>query len=553
MKNTSSRVRNPKACNRRVCWYDRRRTNPDVDAREKGFTLVELLIVIAIVPIIVGALAYGLVAVIQLQSGVSNRLTDTEDAQVVSSTFGGDVQAAAYLTAQNQINTPNYTEQCGSGVQILGLEWGQNAQKEWTNQVSYMSQEIGTTNKYELVRQYCTDAATSATAISNSTSPTSTDGTLLVSSNVLATDLSTTAPSPLFTITSAAPSGVTPSSPTGAWIKSVYISQVSLAITEPLTTYSYNLVGVPESTSAVASTNTPSASNNNTTCGFAQSGTGLYANNLCFIDFSSLGATQLQVAESYVAPSGSGSTYNPGVCGLETSVSVPGGFTMYFCLGLTGQTVSPFALPTYGQSFLGNSFSGTANSVNYLGDPVPFYIGIPGDPSLYQLSSGTSSVILSNVEVVNSQSVAATGWQLVSIDAESTDVNESITWTSDQPLSILANNLPWDTSDDPIGNACGNESTAQGNPSTPYNSGLENSSLVPVTPSGSSPIGSSTYQVECFGSGTTQAGTGYTTTSNTKNGTAMLAATTPTSFKATMVGSGLEAVSFGLLIAGKSG
>jgi hypothetical protein len=226
---------------------------------------------------------------------------------------------------------------------------------------------------------------------------------------------------------------------------------------------------------------------------------------------------------------------------------------MYFCLGLTGQTVSPFALPTYGQSFLGNSFSGTANSVNYLGDPVPFYIGIPGDPSLYQLSSGTSSVILSNVEVVNSQSVAATGWQLVSIDAESTDVNESITWTSDQPLSILANNLPWDTSDDPIGNACGNESTAQGNPSTPYNSGLENSSLVPVTPSGSSPIGSSTYQVECFGSGTTQAGTGYTTTSNTKNGTAMLAATTPTSFKATMVGSGLEAVSFGLLIAGKSG
>jgi hypothetical protein len=33
----------------------------------------------------------------------------------------------------------------------------------------------------------------------------------------------------------------------------------------------------------------------------------------------------------------------------------------------------------------------------------------------------------------------------------------------------------------------------------------------------------------------------------------MLAATTPTSFSAQMVGSGLEAVSFGLLIAGKNG
>jgi len=555
MKNTCSRACNPKACNRRVRWYDRGRTNPDGAAREKGFTLVELVIVIAIVPVIVGALAYGLVAVIQLQSGVSNRLTDTEDAQVVSSTFGGDVQSAADLTTNNSTVTPGYTDQCGSGYQILGLKWGENSNKIYENIISYMSQEVGTTGTYEMVRQYCTDPSTSSSPITSSTtSVPNPGGPVLASSVVLSVDLPNSQPSPIFSISTAgALAGITPSSAAEAWVSSVDITQVSLAVTEPLTGYSYNLVGVPASTSTGGSNPTPSSANNNTTCGFAQPGTGNYANNLCFIDFSTLTATQIGVADSYVAPSGSGSSYNPGVCGLETSVTVPGGFTMYFCLGLTGEPVSPFALPTYGEAFLGNSFNLTAGGVNYASDPVPFYIGVPGDPSLYQLDSGASSVILSNIEVVNSQEVAATGWELVSIDAESTDVNESIKWTSDQPLSILANNLPWDTSSDPLGNACGNELTTTGDPSTAYNYGLENSSLNPVTPSSLVSAGINTYQIACYGTGTTGTGVAYTTTSSTKNGTAMLAATTPTSFSAQMVGSGLEAVSFGVLIAGKNG
>src|ERR1700693_2400923 len=65
---------------------------------EKGFTLIELIIVVSVIPIIVGAISAGLIAVISLQNTVSSRLADTSDAQVVSSTFIKDVQSATFIT-----------------------------------------------------------------------------------------------------------------------------------------------------------------------------------------------------------------------------------------------------------------------------------------------------------------------------------------------------------------------------------------------------------------------------------------------------------------------
>jgi prepilin-type N-terminal cleavage/methylation domain-containing protein len=540
MKNFVSRVRSPKACNRRVRWYDRGRTNLDDGARERGFTLVELLIVIVIIPLIVGALAYGLVAVLQLQSGVSNRLIDTEDAQVVSSTFGGDVQSAAFLTTQNST-----TNQCGSGSQLLGLEWGQSPTTSvYENMISYMSQEIGTTNTYEMVRQYCTDPATSATSISSlTTSVPSTTAPVLVSSVVLSADLAPGQLSPTFQLSSTGTlAGLTALSAAQRWVPAADVEYVKLVATEPLTSYVYTLYGVPASSSTVSTSGTPVVTTNDTSCGFAQTGTGFFANNLCFVNFSSLTSAQMAVAESYNA--------SAGVCGLETSVTVPGNFTMYFCLGLsnanTNTNLVPFALPTYGEAFLGNSYSGTTPTGTYTN--VPFYIGVPGDPALYQVNDvnnngGTSDVYLSDIEVVNAENVPATGWELVSIDAESTDNGESIVWSSNQQLSVLSNQLPWDSSTDPVGNACGANSSAP-----IVSNGLENSLGVPVTTSSTG-----NYQIECYGSGTTLGGVVYATTSSTKNGTAMIAATAPTSFQAQMVGTGLEAVSFGLLIAGEKG
>ncbi len=82
---------------------------------DTGFTLVELLIVLVVLPIVVGAIAYALVATFSLQSGATHRLTNTDDAQVVASTFEKDVQSASLLTVEN-----GSQYQCGSGTQLLG-------------------------------------------------------------------------------------------------------------------------------------------------------------------------------------------------------------------------------------------------------------------------------------------------------------------------------------------------------------------------------------------------------------------------------------------------
>ena len=68
-----------------------------------------------------------------------------------------------------------------------------------------------------------------------------------------------------------------------------------------------------------------------------------------------------------------------------------------------------------------------------------------GKPALYQTQSGTTTTAaLSGISVVDSQGNPVTGYSFVGADAESTDTGESITWASDQPLSLISN----------IGNAC---------------------------------------------------------------------------------------------------
>jgi hypothetical protein len=75
-----------------------------------------LVIVVTVLPLIVGALAIGLMSVLSLNSSVSTRLGNSEDSQVVQSTFRNDVQSANYLTTD-----PTAQGICGSGYQVLGL------------------------------------------------------------------------------------------------------------------------------------------------------------------------------------------------------------------------------------------------------------------------------------------------------------------------------------------------------------------------------------------------------------------------------------------------
>ena len=209
----------------------RARSHPR-DRTETGFTLIELLIVCSILPLIIGGISVALLSVLTLQSSVSNRLSDSTDAQTVSADFQKDVQSAAVLTTHS-------AALCGSGTQLLGLEWSisqPGGDPTYQTVVSYVRvSNRSISHSYSLIRQYCASGSQST--------PTST--------SVISADIP--AGQPLPTIT---PSALNISASLGP-IAAAGVTGVTFSITEPRSKYSYTLLAVP---AASASTAQPSTS-----------------------------------------------------------------------------------------------------------------------------------------------------------------------------------------------------------------------------------------------------------------------------------------------------
>jgi hypothetical protein len=403
-------------------------------------------------PIVVGALSIGLVSILSLQSGVSGRLADSGDARVVSVNFGNDVQSAARLTTVA-------AAQCGAGKQLLGLEWNPGLQPgNFQTVVSYVLVPNANGQTSSLIRQYCTMGSSTPT-----------------NAVTMASDVPNSQPAPTI-----APSSSNTAAMSG-WITTAGVTSVTFPITGSATKYSYAEVAVPgqSANSNQVSTITPPT----TTCGFATIGTGTYASSLCFVDFTKYNAAQ--AAAPGCQPISAGITNTP--------------FTMTFCLSVSGGPVAPASIPTYtnpptSEAFLGNN---------------GFYTGIPGNPAFYQTTQHTTTTVtLTNIKVLDANGTPATGWGIVTGDAESTDANESMTWTSDQVLNLIPN-----SPSSAIGNAC----------------------AAPTSPDGLTGVG--TTMVECAA-----------TVSSDKTGTVMLQAAAPTTLSVQMVGDGLEAMFIGLLL-----
>jgi prepilin-type N-terminal cleavage/methylation domain-containing protein len=443
---------------------------------EGGFTLIELLIVCMIIPIIIGALALSLLAILSEQHQTAASISDTADAQTVSAVYETDVLSAVNLTTST-------ATQCGptTATQLLGLEWGYNQQaNQYETVVSYVEITRGTTTA--LVREYC------ATGVSQY--PTS--------STTISSDIPANQPAPTITTVSGYSAG-----PLTPWETAVGVTGVTFSITEPGSNYTYSLTAVPRastSSSQFAGVVTPT-----TTCGFATPGTGPYASTLCFVNFSGYNGAGYNEGYNVVPnPAGSPLTPAPSNCQTMTEAVPNTPFTLSFCVS-TSSTVGwvvPWQIPTYG--------SLTTPSEAYLGNNG-FYTGIPGDPALYQdPNSGTglaqgalSYVYITNIKLLDQNGNPASNWELVTGDAETTDAGESMTWTSNQDLTILPNS-PTSL----YGNSC--------------NSGV---------------TGVGTMSVKCSSS-----------SSSDKTGTLMLEASAPTSLTVTLQGTGLEAMFLGVLL-----
>ncbi len=132
----------------------------DRSTEEGGFTLVELLVVTVLIPIVVGALALAISAAFAVQSTVTNRVASAGDAQVTGSLFYEDVQGADIATTSATLT------QCGTGTQMLGLEWSPEPTDPVTynDVVSYVEEQTGSTKL--LVRNFCGSGASASATTS---------------------------------------------------------------------------------------------------------------------------------------------------------------------------------------------------------------------------------------------------------------------------------------------------------------------------------------------------------------------------------------------------
>lgn len=547
----------------------RRLTRPLARKQDDGgFTLIELLVVITIIPLIAGALGLGLVTAFSLQSGVSARLGDSSDAQVVAASFTKDVQSASSLTTDSTISSPSSPLPfCGSGTLLLGLEWGST-----TEVAAYVEQlQSGTT--YSLVRNDCANGPW--------TTPTS--------STTLSYDLLPPCPEPgSCQQAPVAYDGSTVIVTSGGLVSTIGMTALQFPITEPKSSYVYHLSATPAGGSSTPQTNLGGPTSGDASCGFALPGTGQYASTMCFIGF-----LQSQIQAAFPNSNQTCTNTDPGQQGTDVYADIPGGYLMSFCLTVkpgagesqsaTNPAVIAVSTPVGGGSCdqqkpqpcdgghisNGQGFLGNDNQVE--GTATPFYAGIgcPDstptvvsnvvtssciDPAIFQTTNGgLDTVTLSNIEVDDPEGDLATGYEIITVDAETIDPGGYIKWASSLPASKpYPFNLVPNFSYSDLGNACNNVPAADTGAGNSTGWSIDNGDTTVQIGGTNYPgllTGLGTASVEC--SSNWQTSSPYLRT-----GTAMLGITPPTvnggaapvTMTATLQGEGYNAVAFGLLL-----
>ena len=433
------------------------------DESEGGFTLIELIVVVAVLPIVVGGIAIGLVSVINLQGQASTNLSDSNDALIGSANFSRDIQSAAQLTTQSTAIGCGASTQANPETQLLGLAWGPNNASQivggFQTVVSYVSETVTNpqTNAvtYSLLRQQCGGG--------QSTTPTATQTlskdlganpalTIYGSGTTANTFPDITACFSTAWANVQNPADSLQTVPTGCATTPTSVTKVALVVTEPGSNYNYSLVGVStnsSSNSTVTTTTTPTSPG----CNFAAAGSGAYATQLCFADFTGFNNTIYKASDKSCNPTQSG-----GFPGQSFSGPIPGtSYTLSFCVAEAAnqysasgwnQANTAYAIPTY--------YNQTYSSEAFLGNNG-FYTGIVGEPALYQYQNTNtpatmSTFYISDFQVLNASLQPATGWTLVTGDAESTDTSEWMVFQNNSGVnwSVLDNN----GLSNPYGNSC---------------------------------------------------------------------------------------------------
>jgi prepilin-type N-terminal cleavage/methylation domain-containing protein len=203
-------------------------------AGEEGFTLVELLVVMVILPLVAGALSIAMISVLTEQNTVASKTSNSADTSVLSAVFTKDVQSAQYVTTNASATGP---VSCGTTASILSLQWPL-AQSGATIVVSYAVVPLGKSGR--LFRYYCR----------GTNAPTTTVVAHAVQSTLTATVTGSSCSN--FSCTAALAAAKS------GWTSAMGVSGVSLAVQAPdkvqsgNVTYSYTVTAAPRVSSPVS-------------------------------------------------------------------------------------------------------------------------------------------------------------------------------------------------------------------------------------------------------------------------------------------------------------
>ena len=137
--------------------------------REQGFTLIELVIVLVIMPVVVAGIAVAVITTLKSESGVQNRVVDAAAAQIVTTNFTSDVQNATQVTTSSSASgvcTP--TSRPSGSTLVVAFNWlsqpgGSQAEVAYWKTINTSS----TPTTYGLIRYVC-GTATSTVALFDS-------------------------------------------------------------------------------------------------------------------------------------------------------------------------------------------------------------------------------------------------------------------------------------------------------------------------------------------------------------------------------------------------
>lgn len=127
---------------------------------EGGFTLVELMMSIAIMGIIIVPIAASLFLGLRTNDETANRLAGSNDAQLLSTWLPPDLQSAGNQSG-DVVATPTVNTDCSGVNNVLRLRWRATevAGGSSTTYVAAYAIAQASTADYRLVRYYCVGTA----------------------------------------------------------------------------------------------------------------------------------------------------------------------------------------------------------------------------------------------------------------------------------------------------------------------------------------------------------------------------------------------------------